>query len=208
MRRGPDAGQQQNLRRTDRAGGEHDFAAAARRARLAVLPPAHADGALAVEDDAFDQAAGLEPQIRTMQHGLQKRPRRRDAAAARLIDMKGAAAFVVAAIEIGDGFDAGLFGRGAERIEQIPAHPRWRDRPFAADGMRRALAEKMILVLAEERQHVVPAPAGEPKLAPVIVIGRLAAHIDHGIDRGRAADHLAARIIQAAAVESRLPARS
>src|SRR5580704_456965 len=36
----------------------------------------------------------------------------------------------------------------------------------------------------------------------MIVIGGLAAHIDHGVDRRRAADHLAARIIQAAAVET------
>ena len=38
----------------------------------------------------------------------------------------------------------------------------------------------------------------------MIVIGGLAAHIDHGVDRRRAADHLAARIIEAAAVEARL----
>ncbi len=38
----------------------------------------------------------------------------------------------------------------------------------------------------------------------MIVVGGLAAHIDHGVDRRRAADHLAARIIQAASVEARL----
>src|SRR6202000_1464427 len=54
----------------------------------------------------------------------------------------------------------------------------------------------------EIRQHVVPAPATQTELAPVIVVGGLAAHIDHGVDRRRAADHLAARIIQAAAVEA------
>ena len=36
----------------------------------------------------------------------------------------------------------------------------------------------------------------------MIVVRGLAAHIDHGVDRRRAADHLAARIIQAAAVET------
>src|SRR5580658_5161741 len=66
-----------------------------------------------------------------------------------------------------------------------------------------ALAEEVILVPLEERQHVVPAPAGEPELAPMIVIGGLPAHIDHGVDRGRAADHLAPRISEAAAVEAR-----
>ena len=67
-----------------------------------------------------------------------------------------------------------------------------------------ARAEEMVLVLAEVRQHVVPAPAGKPKLAPMVVVGGLAAHVDHGVDRGRAADHLAARIVQAAAVEALL----
>ena len=128
MLRRPDAGEQQDLRRADRAGGENDFAAAARHARRAVLPPAHAGGALAVEHQAFDQAAGFEPQIGAIEHRLEKGARRRDAPAALLVHMKGAAAFVVAAIEVGDGFDAGLFGGGAERVEQIPAHPRRGDR--------------------------------------------------------------------------------
>src|SRR4029077_2277252 len=70
--------------------------------------------------------------------------------------------------------------------------------------MRFAFAEEMIFVALEIRQHVVPAPAPQAELAPVIVIGGLAAHIDHGVDRGRAADHLAARIIEAAAVETLL----
>ena len=38
----------------------------------------------------------------------------------------------------------------------------------------------------------------------MVVVGRLAAHVDHGVDRRRAADHLAARIGEAAAVEARL----
>src|SRR5262249_35790666 len=41
----------------------------------------------------------------------------------------------------------------------------------------------------------------EPELAPVVVIGGLAAHVDHGVDGRGAADHLAARIVEAAAVE-------
>ena len=208
LRGRPDAGQQQELRRADRAGGENDFAAAARAARRAVLPPAHAGRALAVEDDAFGETAGFEPQIGAMQHRLEKGARRRDTAAALLVDVKGADAFVVAAVEVGNGFDAGLFGGGAEGVEQIPAHPRRRNVPFAADGMRVAFAEEMIFVPFEKRQHVVPAPAGKPELAPMVVVGGLAAHIDHGVDRGRAADHLAARIIEAAAIEPRHRLRS
>ena len=96
--------------------------------------------------------------------------------------MEDAATLVVAGIEIGNALDAGLFRRRAERIENVPAHARRLDAQFAADRMRLAGPEKMVLVPAEERQHVVVAPAGEPELAPVVVIGGLAAHVDHGVD--------------------------
>src|SRR5580704_1736657 len=135
-------------------------------------------------------------------HRLEEGAGRRPAPAALLVDVEGADAFVVAAVEVGNGFDAGLFGGSAEGIEQIPAHPRRRDVPFAADRMRLARAEEMIFVALEIRQYVIPAPAAQAELPPVIVIGGLAAHIDHGVDRRRAADHLAARIIEAAAVEA------
>src|ERR1700730_1649081 len=197
-----DAGQHHDLRRADRAGGEDDFTTAARRPRLSALGPAHAGGTPAVEHDAFGQAAGFEPQIGAFERRLEEGTRRRPAPAALLVDVEGADAFVVAAVEVGNGFDAGLFGGGAKGIEQVPAHPRRRHVPLAADRVRLAFAEEMIFVALEIRQHVVPAPAAQAELAPVIVVGGLAAHIDHGVDRRRAADHLAARIIEAAAVEA------
>src|ERR1700691_5760619 len=82
-------------------------------------------------------------------------------------------------------------------------HARRLDTQFAADAVRVAFAEKMIFVPLEARQQVIPAPAVEPKLPPMIVVRGLAAHVDHGIDRGRAADDLAARIVEAAAIEPR-----
>src|SRR5207302_5589992 len=199
---GPDAREQQDLRRADRARRQDDLAPAARLARLAVLAPAHARRALAVERNAFDQASGLEPQVRPMQHRLEKAARRRPAPAALLVHMEVAGALVVAAVEIIDRLDARLRGGGAEIFEQIPAHARLLDAPFAANRVRVARAEEMMLVLLEVGQHVVPAPAGEAELAPVIVIGRLPAHVDHGVYGGRAADHLAARIVEAASVEA------
>ena len=202
MRGGADAGQLQNLDRADRAGGHDHFAAAACELGLAVLPEAHAVGARAVECHGFDKTLGLEPQVRAIEHRLEEAARRRPAPAALLVDVVGARALVVAGVEIVDPLDAGLLGGHAERIEQIPAHARMLDPPFAADRMMIAFAEEMVLVLLEERQHVVPAPAGEAELAPVVVVAGLAAHVDHGVDRRRAADHLAARIVQRAAVEA------
>ena len=167
---GPTPGQLQNLRRADRAGRHDHLAAAARELRLAVLPEAHAVGALAVERHGFDQALRLEPQVLPVEHRLEKAARRRPAPAALLVDVVGAGAFVVAGVEVVDPLDAGLLGGRAERVEQIPAHPRMLDPPFAADRVMIAFAEEMIFVLLEERQHVVPAPAGEAELAPVIVV--------------------------------------
>jgi hypothetical protein len=56
----------------------------------------------------------------------------------------------------------------------------------------------------EVRQHIVVAPAGIAELPPMIVVSRLAAHIDHGIDRARAANETAARPIHAPAFHRRL----
>jgi hypothetical protein len=58
------------------------------------------------------------------------------------------------------------------------------DPPFTAAAMEVIRRGFVILVLEEEGQHVVPAPALEPELAPAVVIGRLAAHVDHGVDGG------------------------
>ncbi len=93
--------------------------------------------------------------------GLRNARRGRPAPAALLIDVERAAALVVAAVEVGNRFDAGLFGRGAKGVEQIPSHARRCDAPFAAGRVRVAFAQEMIFVPLEIRQHVVPAPAGQ-----------------------------------------------
>jgi len=45
-----------------------------------------------------------------------------------------------------------------------------------------AFAQEMIFKTAESRQHVGIAPTGEAELAPMIVIGGLPAHRNHGVD--------------------------
>ena len=64
--------------------------------------------------------------------------------------------------------------------------------------------QEMIDVLAEIGPYVLPRPSGQAKLTPMIVVGRLAKHVDHSVNRRGAAHHLAARIVQAAPVQSRL----
>src|SRR5438874_72153 len=54
-------------------------------------------------------------------------------------------------------------------------------------------AALLVLGAAEIRQHVVIAPAEAAELAPIVEILFLAADVDQAVDRGGAAEHLAAR---------------
>src|SRR6266478_4082386 len=58
------------------------------------------------------------------------------------------------------------------------------DALIVARAMMLAFAQKMILQPPKRRLDVVPTPAAKAKLAPVVVIGGLSAHGDHGVDRG------------------------
>ena len=71
----------------------------------------------------------------------------------------------------------------------------------AVPGVGAAL---VVLGPLEVGQHLGPGPAGVARGRPVVVVARLAAHVDHGVDRARAAEHLAARLVAAAAVQPRL----
>src|SRR4029077_18739645 len=65
----------------------------------------------------------------------------------------------------------------------------------------------MIDMPAKVRPHIVPRPAGQAELAPMIVVTGLTEHVDHAVDRRRAADHLAARIVKTPAIEARFGLR-
>ena len=203
-----DAGPVQHLRRSDRSRAQNDFALGAGLDHLAALHEAHADGAAVLDDQPVDQHVLFQPQIAAVQHRLEEAARRRPAPAALLVDVEIAGAFIVAGVEIGNALDAHFLGGVADRVENVPGQPRRLDAPAAAGAVMFALAEEMILQPLEQRQHVVIAPAGEAELAPVIVIGGLSAHRDHGVDGGGAADHLAAGIGQRPAVEPGLRPRS
>ena len=151
--------------------------------------------------------AGREMQVRPLEDRLQKRRRRAPAPAAALVDLEIAGALVVALIEVGDLRDADFDPGLPHCVEDRPGHARALDPPLATLAMQLAQAAVMVLLADEVGQHVVPAPAGKAELAPAVIIGRLAAHIDHGVDGGRAADHPAARIGDRAAAQIRLRRR-
>src|SRR5579872_1899083 len=188
----------------DGAGRQHDLAPGARLEKAAVLAEAHADTARALEHQSVDQDFGQKPQVRSIEHRLQEGARRRPAHAALLVHVEIANAEIFTGIEVGSHRDA-HFGRGLlDRIEYIPFDARPFDSPFAATAVMLGIAQEMIVEALEDRQDVIPAPATQAQLPPMIVVRRLAAHRDHGIDGRAAADDLAARIAQATAVQAGL----
>src|SRR5690349_17100142 len=72
------------------------------------------------------------------------------------------------------------------------AHRRGRQR--AGRAMQFAVLALPALGLLEIGQYIVPAPAAIAELRPVVEIFGLAADIDQPVDRGRPAEHPAARI--------------
>src|SRR5262245_61841932 len=78
------------------------------------------------------------------------------------------------------------------------------------DGERSALAMifavevRIVFRALEIGQHVGERPAGVAERSPLIVVGAVAADIDHRVDRRRAAESLAAGLIAGAAVEALL----
>ena len=157
----------------------------------------------------------------------QKRFGRVPAPTAFLVHFEIADAFVRTPVEVVGGGNTGLHRGLRERVQHVPAQALFLNPPFAAcvavpQGLvvhalallhhfrRRAFgtvqsirAEVMVFVHFEIRQAVFPAPArvaGDGR--PLVVVARLAAHVNHAVDAGAAAQHLAARVAQAAAVQT------
>ena len=168
----PDAGELQDLRRADGACRQDDLALGARLDEPAALAEPDADGAPAFDDHLLDQHAGLQAQVGPAEHGLQEGARRGPANAALLVDVEVADAGVVAGVEVGRLGDAHLDRGLGHGVQHVPLHARLLDPPFAAGAMMLGIAEEMIVEPLEDGPHIVPAPAGQAELAPVIVVLR------------------------------------
>ena len=153
-------------------------------------------------------ALGLDAQIGARRHeGVDVAARRAPALAVLLRHLVGAEAFLLLGIEILADAELRL-ARGLQiDLPHRIVGARSRDMQRAALAVIFAVEFGIILRALEVGQHVGIGPAGVAERGPVVVIASVAADIDHGVDRGRAAEPLAARLIADAAVEARLAAR-
>jgi hypothetical protein len=166
--------------------------------------------------DARRFSPGADRQVGPVANGSQERLAGVPAHTGALVDFKVANAFVVAVVEVGAGRDAGLFGGGRERIEDLPPQALTFHPPFTT-GAPAAGVEPgrcvvgggpamVIFVGQERRQTVGPAPtrvgAVPVTQRPGVVVARLTTHVDHAVDAAAASEGAATRVAQAAAVEA------
>ena len=153
-----------------------------------------------------DVRAGAHLEVRPLQRGPQERVGRAPAPAVLLVDLEHRHAVLLGPVVV-------VRCAGCRR-------PRWRRAARWSTGARRALLattrsappapwnsdapRQLSSDRSEVRQHVVPAPAAAPCSSHSVVVERPAADVEHRVHRARAAEALAARDVQLAAVDVRL----
>ena len=195
-----DARQFEQLRTVDRAAAHDDLARSPRLAPAATDGIAHADAALALEQKALAQSAGLDAQIRPLADRLQVAGRRAHAPARGNRRLAHGDAVLTGAVVVGIVRDAhfgrGLDHRGAERIGRL----RVRDLERSVVAAEAIVAAVIALHALEERQDALVTPALIAHLRPGVEVLCLAAHEREAVDRARAAQHAATRHRNAPAV--------
>ena len=195
-----EAGEHQKLRRVVGAAAHDHLALRAVHEHLR-QPHAHdTDGALALEQQRESVHMGLDGEVGAVHHRMQVRHRRARASAVAVRHLVPADSVLLRAVEVrvrGQPVRGGRVEKGlAERVARAPLGDR--ERPARAVVL--VLAALVVLGELEVGQHLVPGPAG----TPLVVVERVAADVDHRVDRRRAAEHLPAREVDAAVVHERL----
>ena len=194
----------QQLRRVERPRRDDDLAAGRSGQCFAARQIFDTGGAPSLEQHAGGERVRHDMQIAAPACVFQIRRRRRGTHPAPHRGLVIARAFLRGAVEIVVAriarFDRGRDKGLGERM--LVAHVGHAERP--AGAVEIVSAALVVLGFAEVRQHVIVAPAGIAELAPVIEVLGLTADVDQSVDRARAAERLAARRDDVAAVTLRL----
>ncbi len=200
-----DPRQHQELRRVDGAARQDDLPPR-RDLALGAAPTQDETGRAAVLDhDAAHHGPGPHGQVRARHRRAEEGGRAADPAAVLHVEVVQPQPYLIGAVEVVVGRSAvrppGGKEIGVERVLALrPGHAQ-----RAALAVKRiARPLRIVLRPAKIGQHVVVSPAREATLRPAVVIGRMAAHVHHAVDRGRAAQHLAPRPFDAPPVQPRL----
>ena len=190
-----DAGQHQDLRRPEDAGGEDDLLARADGAQLAVLvDDLYAGRAAVVDDHLGDVHLGLEAE-RRQGAAVDVAAGGAVAQAAGGVLLHHAGALLRLGVVVLEDLHAQrVRGRLHELERRLHRHRVAGDLDRAAGAAVGVLAVDPVLHPLVDGVDLVGGPAGVALGRPGVEVGPVAAHVDHAVDRARAADHLAARL--------------
>ena len=194
------AGQHQDLRRIDCAARQNDLLLGANRVNFAILTVFNADGAAVFDQYPVHMGAHLNVDVRALHRGPQIGDCGALAAAIHGIHLQAGETFLGGTVVIRRFLVTGLFHRVEETVEYRILHIRRADFPRPVRTTIGIVPVLKRFRALEIGQHVIEGPAGQTLLAPAVVIAVIAAHISHHIDRGRTAEHLAARVEQPSVV--------
>ena len=169
---------------------------------MTVARDLHSHGAIALEQDARGHRAGDDIEIGALPRRVQVGVRAGAAKPIALGELEAPHALLPRAVEVRvvlvAGLPRGLDHRVHERVHRAALGHAER----SAHAVEGVLAALVVLGAPEVRQHVVVAPAVEPHRGPLVVVGAVAADVDHRVDRARPADHAAARQVEPAVAEA------
>ncbi len=149
--------------------------------------------ALALERDPLRQRAGDHPQVRPVHHRMQIALGGRATLAVDRGGLVVADAFLVGAVEIRIGRIAEVVAGTDERLGDLVLVGYVGHHQRAAGAVPRIGSAHLVLGALEIGQHVGGGPSRAAHLPPQVEILVLAADVDHAVDRGRPAQHFAAR---------------
>ena len=160
-----------------------------------------ADGPIGLEHDPQRHRAGDHVEVWALERGAQVRVGRAVAPPVTLGQLEAADALLPGAVEVGVVLVSGRPGGLEHRVDERAHRAALGHLDRTTDTVKLVLAALVVLGPPEVRQHLVVAPAVESRRRPAVVVGPVAADVDHRVDRAAAAQHPPPRQEQPAVAE-------
>ena len=200
-----DAGELKQLRGVDGATAEDHLTAGRDRVLDATAQVTDPARALAFEGETRRQRLRAHLEVTATAGLAQMLVGARGAEPRTGVDLVDTDALALRAIEIGGRLETErLAGRDVAVTDRVDITRDIGDMDRATATVVARVAVVVVFSALEERQYIFVAPADVSHRAPVVEVMRQTAHVDHGIDRTGAAEHLAARPETATAGEPRI----
>ena len=203
-----DAREHEDLRAADGAGRQDHLGVGGDRLADAAAAVGDAGGAVAVHLDALHEGLGAHGEVGAVPVGVDVGVGHRPAPALLAGDLVEADALLLGAVEVVGGLEARGDSRVDERVAELVGVATVLDPQRPVGAVERPAEPGVALGLDEVRQDVVVAPAvGPVRVAPLVVVGPVAADVDHGVHRRAPAEGLHPRPVGAASGELLLRCR-